>query len=126
MHACVFCESSWPSIESLVKHLVIVHRAVDIDIGDQTTSWYTYQTQKGRRVHCFCGQRFTSVLVPPPAPAFLDWALDNIQETNSYCSHLRRERGLAAHLQRLRDEALLHRIATAGTKKAVDPLDCGG
>ncbi len=126
-HDCVFCDRSFAHLKELVAHLVTQHRYQTVTLPGKKKVIFKVYNHQGRRILCFCGNRFTCFLTPEPAPAFLDWAMKVQAELDEYAAHLKREGGtLAAHLQRIRDAALLEHIEKAGLRHdpiSLDALD---
>ena len=108
-HACVFCEKDFLTLEKLAAHLWDSHNHAVVQIGEEKREFKVYRHTGQARVLCFCKDRFTSTLLV--APFFTEWAIKNIGELNSFVAHLRREGGLAAHLKKLKDQALIEKIA---------------
>lgn len=117
MNNCIFCPQAFGNLKELVAHLVSEHKWEAIILpGHKLAEFKVYQ-RKGRRIQCFCGKRFTCFLTPEPAPYFQEWAIGQQFELDEYTGHLAREGGLQAHLQTVKEEALLERVATGGGAK---------
>lgn len=117
-HACIFCERTYPSLERLALHVTFEHPGGRAKIGEKEEKLHVDHRSGDRRMRCLCGQRFTINRIV--AAGFYDWAAEN-RETDSWVAHLRREGGLAAHLQKLRDAAMLDRLERGGKKKTKNP-----
>ncbi len=119
MHACVFCPWKFNTLLDLVVHLCEQHRHTCLVIGNEQPDHQVtrfeiveHRTGKNRRtVLCLCGERFTlnQLLI---GPTFKDWAETTLPESNSFLAHLRREGGLEKHVEKLRDAALLAKLAS--------------
>ena len=111
MHRCVFCNAEFANDVALVVHLVAEHKEAKLPLLDrQQARFRVYEHHQQRKIRCLCGERFTSMMIPAPAPYFEQWALDNHVELNSFVAHLRHHGGLEAHWRKLQDEALLERV----------------
>ena len=108
MHECVFCPEKFSRLEGLVNHLLSAHQEGRIMVGrflrDFHVVPYYYQWQK---VYCLCGESFQQRAVSKPLS---DWT-PLLHDGEEFFTHLKRAGGLARHLQALRDEALLRRVA---------------
>jgi hypothetical protein len=117
---CPWCERKFAMLEKLAAHVLFAHDTGKSDTYEMTAlravddrRLHRYRIGGGLwRVRCICNEPFTcaSVVV---APLFEEWAVENIEvrESNSFVAHLRREGGLENHLQKLRDEAMMAKIA---------------
>jgi hypothetical protein len=121
MFPCIFCDLAFPSCERLAIHLVEVHPKTSVDIeGERKVFALTKATAFFvQRIRCICDERFTTFDIKAVAPHFrpgktLEEAAVGKTTTNSFIAHLRREGGLAAHLAKLRDAAMLDKVASAG------------
>jgi len=101
-HGCVFCPKRFGRLDQLVEHLCGSHQKVKVLVGDQKVK-FRILLKKGL-VSCFCARRFTHTQMPLFGPGC-------VVESNSFTAHLVREGGLEAHLQNLRDRALMDRVA---------------
>jgi len=114
-HACVFCPVVFPTLEAVLTHCFLEHRHAAVLIGAISAEFKIYHHTGKARIRCFCGPRFTCRDVERAlAPFFREWAALHPMDTNSFAAHLRREGGsLLEHLTRLRNEAMLRKIASA-------------
>jgi hypothetical protein len=102
----------------------VEHKKTQINLLANKTAEFRFYERNGRRVLCFCGKRFTCFLTHAPAPFFQDWCEKERVDLDEYAAHLRREGGsLAAHLQRVRDRALLEKVAGSAEIEYYSDID---
>lgn len=110
--ACLWCAETFSSIESLVAHLFLNHRKEEVLLGTAKEEFKVYRHTKRDRVRCFCGSRFTCAdAARDVAPHFKQWAGTAQIELDSYAAHLRRESGLVRHLEKVRAQIMLDKVA---------------
>lgn len=138
MHICPLCpvlscvkQPEFPSLEALVRHLMVKHQKEEVTIGHKKEKLNFYKATYGRidrnavwrtdrKVLCLCGERFTLNNFDD-CPLFPE--LPTRREWNSFLAHLRREGGIARHLAQLREEAVFDRIDETPHANLADLLE---
>ncbi len=106
VHDCIFCDLKFCRIEYLAAHLVEQHSGDVITIGKRGRQFCVRINYGYQEVLCLCYGTFVRDENVPRT----DWAPFVPVVVNSFTRHLKQVGGMAAHLQALRDEALLDKI----------------